>query len=347
MADPRPALSSIMASLGHPAPPPQAGADPTSLGLAAILGMGAWVAALLLCLAAGLLIHEWLHLEEPQRILGPLGMAGIMLGWRGGGRGGMFLRQFVAALAVAGFGLTVFSIGLEYGDENDLRGFDMATIAAYILAVGTTPLVNDAGYRFLVAVCAALMSIGVFFAHDVPHGADLGVILTLAPALAMLLRPAAGVDLRPSAHALLLAAAYLALAGPGRHGDLFFHHDGVGLVARFGLAAGLLVALAAGFGRRLLSPGLWAVGLAALLALGLALPPAAMAGLMLLGLGAVLDDRRMAGLGVGFQVYAVSRWYYDLDFTLMQKSGLLVLAGTLLLVLAGLWHRHGRREGGP
>ncbi len=51
----------------------------------------------------------------------------------------------------------------------------------------------------------------------------------------------------------------------------------------------------------------------------------------------------LAALGIAAHIWFLSRFYYDLQLDLLEKSGMLVAAGAVLLALWWAWSR-GARE---
>jgi uncharacterized membrane protein len=70
----------------------------------------------------------------------------------------------------------------------------------------------------------------------------------------------------------------------------------------------------------------------AAIAVGMLLPPGGAAALMILMLAFVLGSRPLALLGVLLQINYIWRFYYDMEVTLLVKSGILVAVGAVLVL---------------
>lgn len=81
------------------------------------------------------------------------------------------------------------------------------------------------------------------------------------------------------------------------------------------------------------SIGLWLLCLALLL-LAYFLPDSLFFGLLIMVLGKAMRDQVMSGLGLALLAYALGKYYYDLQWSLLDKSLLLMASGGLLLLVA-------------
>lgn len=299
--------------------------------LAALVGVSAWIAALLLFgFFAALFDHLWRN-GGTALVLGALCCAGALALLRVA-RGGEFLGQGAIALSLAGQILIGLALHDLVGDHLAWSG--LAAVAIAMHAFGATPM-----HRFLCGAVFAVAIVG--FCSEID---ERGFALPL-PVLAwtaLLLwwwnerRDASSARLSPLAWALSLAA--LVLAWFGGFGELLSEDPEPAwrTSAQLATAAVLPATVAAllphgngGAGRRhdlLLLLG--ALGLALLwlrapgIAVGLALALAGFAvnrpALLVVGLG-----------GVG--VYLL-RYYYQLDVPLLQKAQWLASSGAALLL---------------
>jgi uncharacterized membrane protein len=62
------------------------------------------------------------------------------------------------------------------------------------------------------------------------------------------------------------------------------------------------------------------------------LPPGGSAALVIMMLAFVIGSRPLALLGTLVQIYYIWRFYYDMDVTLLIKSGMLFAVGVVLLL---------------
>lgn len=71
---------------------------------------------------------------------------------------------------------------------------------------------------------------------------------------------------------------------------------------------------------------------AAAVAVGLLLPPGGSASLVIIMLAFTLGSRPLALLGVLLQILYIWRFYYDMQVTLLTKSGVMFAVGVVLIV---------------
>lgn len=84
---------------------------------------------------------------------------------------------------------------------------------------------------------------------------------------------------------------------------------------------------------------IWCVALVVLFAAPSALAPGIVAGILLLLLGFWRGNRLLGFFGVVLTVLFIGRFYYDLEYTLLTKSYLLMAGGCLLLVARTIFNR--------
>ena len=158
-----------------------------------------------------------------------------------------------------------------------------------------------------------------------------------------------GEMLEPVGYGALVAAFAMLLLSAATNGGISPLHDstaglGVATVAIVGL---LLVALVASILREnridLSSPGaLIAIGAILLLAVVTRSSPGLIAGLAVLVLGFDRRSPLLIGMGALFLTVFGSVYYYSLSLTLMEKAGILVGSGALLLAARALLAWQGR-----
>ncbi|MEQ8815468.1 MAG: DUF4401 domain-containing protein [Thalassobaculum sp.] len=297
--------------------------------------IGAWMTAGAMILAVGLAILPAFDNENLPLTAAGIGAA-ILAGaiaLRRGSRG-EFGSQVAVAGALAGQALVVGGIGIELED--------MAAAAVVSLAVTAllVALIRDQELQFLSAAGTVAVAFLALLEREVPQAAGVLAAVTLPVAIGLLVRPPAGVDLRGLGWALLLVPL-MAMSVPGVGG---LNAD---WLPRAAYAAGLVAVLAMVWqatapDRRMvvLAGGAIAVLVGTVAAAGIA------GSLMLLSFAYLLGSRMLAALGAAAHVWFVSRFYYDLDITLLDKSGMLTATGLLLLGLWWLWTRSGEPDAG-
>jgi len=298
--------------------------------LAALVGVSAWIAALLLFGFFAALFDQLWRNGGTALVLGALCCAGALALLRVA-RGGEFLGQGAIALSLAGQILIGMALHDLVGDG--LAWCGLGAVALLLYALGATPM-----HRFLCGAVFAASLVGLCTEID-----DRGLALPL-PVLAWAAlvlwwwnerRDGSSARLSPMAWALSLAA--LLLAWFGNAGELGMYDDldpawRVG--AQLATAALLPVTVAA-----LLLPGdasrrhdvLLLLGAFALALLWLRAPGIAVGlVLALAGFAASRIALLVVGLG-GVGVYLL-RYYYQLDVPLLQKAQWLALSGAALLL---------------
>lgn len=299
--------------------------------LRAAAGIGAWATAAALIAAVALILAEVLDGEAlPLTAAGSgaaLAAAAAALHRRSRGE---FATQLAVAAALAGQALLVGGLGAESESLTAAAAAAAASAALLIAAI------RDPELRFLATALAVGVAFAALLEREVPEPAGILAALTLPAALGLLLRPPAGFALRGVALALLLTPMAVMLV-PEAGGF------GSGWLPRAAYAVALLAVLVLA-GRTTRSTA-GAAGLAAAtvaLLVGMAAAPGIAAAMLLLALAYLLGSRMLAALGAVAQAWFLSRFYYDLDLTLLQKSGMLAAAGALLL---GLWWVRRRAAG--
>lgn len=289
-----------------------------------LIGAGAWAAAGVLALAFG--IAGLVDGRAGAAIVGAVAAVGAtVLRYRARGD---FLEQLTLAVSLAGEGIFVAAAG----------GFDDGTALVLLLVEGATfVLFPDAVHRFLSAILVVLA--GVWGAAALDAAALYGALTVSVGAGAALLRlegtrlqasPAAALQ-APAAYGLLVAFFGLLLA------SLFVDEGLVALgpVARGALllgALGLVAAILSERDRPLLSPaGLLGLGAVALVGVLTWQTPGLAAALGFIALGHHRRSLLTAGLAFAFLLVGGVLFYYQLEMTLLAKSGVLVATGAVLL----------------
>lgn len=308
------------------------------LAVEAMLGLGAWLTAIAAVVLVGVILIGVIDIDMDA--LGPvmaaIGLGGFAAGLRLRGVSGPspFRRQLATATALAGGALVAAG---AVGVTHELGA---AALAAAILAAVAAARGRDPVLQFLLGTLAVALGIVALSDARLPYRWEAGALFT-ALGVALQLRPPP-LDLRPIAAVALLTVPALS-----------FWPDwpplGQGWGARAMHAALILwicfeLWAAMGRPRAYLAP-VAALALGGVL-LAVALPPAASAALIILLVAVAIGSWRWAAGGALLEAIFLFRFYYDLELTLLAKSGLLVAVGAALLgAHAVLAHRPGRRAG--
>lgn len=312
-----------------------AAADAAPWYVQLLLGIGAWITALIMIAFVAVLLGLMLDVDEPNLGSAVIGagmfLCGLLIQARP--RVGVFAEQFSIALVVAGAVIASVSVGFEF-DEVWSAAVTAIAIAAIDLWRG-----KSSQQQFLLAAFAVGLVVAALSDMDIGHQID--IFALAAPIGAWLyLRPLAKIDIRPTATALLLALPFYAVASD----SAFAMADGSGAWGARAIATATALALAWLHSRQsansLSHLGL-AVAAAAAIAIGLLLPPGGSAALVILMLAFTLGHWPLAIVGVLLEVYFVPRFYYDLEMTLLTKSWILMAAGVVLLASYGALRRAG------
>jgi hypothetical protein len=317
---------------------------PTPWFVRALIGAGAWIAALFVLGAIAVAMHG----EEGLLPLGALALgAGIVMLRLATGE---FVRQLGLSTSLAGQG--ALAVGLA--DALGTSAFLAASLVAeaILVAVVAYPV-----HRFFSAVLAVLAGIALVAQLGLPAPLDLSALALAAGAAVMWLHQPrrlrrAGLDpWAPVAHALVLSLLALLLAGLADGGavlrSLLDKPAGLGRLASAGLGLGvvmLALAISAEAGVPRPTP-LRAAALAGLALLGFVTPRvpgvAAAAGVLLLGLHR--RNSLLLGVAIVFLIAFLGLLYYDLETTLLAKALHLMTAGAVLVAAAWLLHRQEAR----
>ena len=300
----------------------------------ALMALGSWIAALVIIMFGGFLLALTLDLDVDKgfglglAILGGMSFAGGFAMLRGKDNG-MFADQFGTAIAAAGQGMVASGAGMytESWVIAAALSVPISAAVAWMLDSRILQFLSSGWTYILILVAFGEMELG-YPLEITALGVAAGVALTLFP-------PAR--DLSPTAVVLLFVGPIVAIL-TDYHGYLgvpysvFFTAWGARLI--YGLVAVYLFYILwrhtedASAQRRV---GLFALAAAVLCIL---LPPGGAAAVVILVLAFYLGSHMLAALGVLLEIYFISKFYYDLDMTLLVKSGILIGAG---LVLLGLW----------
>ena len=292
----------------------------------AILGLGAWLAGLLLCGSIAGLLAVTLGLDEPFLPLLLLGALAVAVGVAVRRRGPRFFaRQFALSWSVGGQALIIAGMVGETGSAG------AAAAVQVLVAAALLPLLRDGLHQFIAAALACGLVAYALMDAGVGQAAGVLVLVTLPPALLLLLRPTRPLDTRGTAYALLLAGPVVSgLLGGSLVGVEIEGHwlARAVYIGAFGFLLWLLREESEALRRPLaFAAAAVAAVLAPLLSLG------AVACLLLLLLAYLLGSRALAVVGTVGVVGFIAMYYYQLEVTLLAKSGLLVAAGAAFLAL--------------
>jgi len=289
-----------------------------------LVAAGAWIAALLFILFV--FLAEIVRQPGPMIAFGAVFLAIAVL-----------LRRTVAAEFA-----TQFSLALSFAAQAVLcagiflsSGRDTAAAAALLaVSVALIALFPDAVHRFLSTLVAAGALAWLLAKMDSSYATEIAIAVVALAALAVWEAPErlGGIwaEVRsPLGHGLVAAVLVANVQ------DIVGHHRNAAWMSSIGIsAAGLFLVVrvlrAQGLVRS--RAGILATGATCALAALTASMPSGQAALFAMLLG--FQRRRAAVLGMGVLLFAavLSRYYYDLELTLLEKSAVLVISGALLLL---------------
>jgi hypothetical protein len=297
-----------------------------------VAGIGAWVTAMAAIALGAVILFEALGVEYDATIA-VLGAAYLVFGLvlLRPERSGVYLTQLGLAVAAAGVAMIALGVGLETDEVWAAALVTSALTAGIVIATANKTL------QFLSAALAAVLVCVSLLELKVPYYLDIAALAGVAGVVLMLRPPQR--DLQPVAIVLLLTFPLFAIFGTDEI------RWAVGSVPRAGgwiaraLHIGLFLLLVAIHWQRAATPdvrarlGTFAAAAAVVCVL---LPPGGSAALVIMMLAFVLGSRPLALLGSLLQIYYIWRFYYDMDVTLLVKSGILAAVGLVLLLASWL-----------
>jgi hypothetical protein len=304
-----------------------------------VVGVGAWVTAMAAIGLGAAILFVALEIDFDGGI-GILGavyfIVGIFLLRQE--QSGVYLQQLGIAVAAAGVAMIALGVGLE---ADELWVATLVTVVVTAVVIVMTP---SRTLQFLAALLAACLFAMTLLEQKVPYYLDFAALAGPA-GVVLMLRPLQR-DLQPTAIVLLMLFPLFAIFGP----DEF---RWVGSVVETGgwfakaLHIGLFLWLVSIHWQRAGTPDararLGPFAVAAVIVCVL-LPPGGSAALVIMMLAFVLGSRPLALLGTLLQIYYISRFYYDIDATLLMKSGMLTAVGAVLLLAWWLTMRRSPEE---
>ncbi|MEE4163002.1 MAG: DUF4401 domain-containing protein [Woeseiaceae bacterium] len=298
-----------------------------------VVGVGAWITALSAIGVGSVFLFRVIGTETTGSLV-VLGAGFLALGlWMLRRDGiGTFADQLGTAVAAAGVGMIA---GGFAESSNALWLAALATAFATAVVILLTP---KRTLQFLAALLAAVLFAMALVVDKVPYYLDIAALAGPAGVL-LVLRPPRR-DLQPTAIVLLLLLPVLGIYGAM---DFSVYIDSpppggwFAKVLHIGLF-GWLAMLHWTHGGEAERSGLKVfVPVAAVVCL--LLPAGGSAALVIMMLAFVVGSRPLALLGTLLQIHYLWRLYYDLDVTLLAKSGVLTAAGIVLLVAWWLLQR--------
>jgi uncharacterized membrane protein len=294
-----------------------------------VIGFGAWVTAIV-AIVLGVAIIFLIDTQHPTQLLILLGVAylaaGLLLLRTTGNR--IFLTQLGVAIAAAG--VAMMTIGI-IGEWSKIWLAFLVSLAATVVIVATT---SNRTLQFLAALLTAFLFTSTLTDSNVPY--FLAIAALAGPAgMFLLLRPLQW-DLHPLAVVLLLVFPifdwlYTDAVSFGLYQQTI--EPGAWLAKSLNIA--LFLSLTAIHWQRTGTADArtrLSVFAVAAIVVGLLLPPGGSAALMILMLAFVLGSRPLALLGVLLQIIYIWRFYYDMEATLLVKSGILMAVGSVLVL---------------
>jgi uncharacterized membrane protein len=299
-----------------------------------LLGVGAWITAVLMIAFVAVFLGLALNVDEPGLGSAVIGAAMFLCGLfiQAKTKESVFAEQFAIALVAAGAAIAAFSLWFE--SEN----LWIAAAAAAALAAIDIWRNRYAQQQFLLASLA--IGLGVAAVSDAMATRSVDIVALAVPVGAWLyLRPPPK-DMRPAATALLLAMPLYALVTDSLYDPTY----GSGSWPARVIAMATILVLSWLRARRSAAPKASLSNLCIALAAAavcLLLPPGGSAALVILMLAFTLGHWPLAIVGVLLEIYFVPRFYYDLDASLLSKSWILMAVGAALLAAYAALRRSG------
>jgi hypothetical protein len=296
---------------------------PRDMAVEALLGLGAWLTAIAAVALVGVILVLVFDVDEDA--LGPICVALGLAGFAAGVRlrrqavSSAFRRQLATATGLAGGALIAAGM---LGITHEIAP---SALASAILTAVVAGVSRDAVLQFLLAGLTVALAVVALDDAGLGLELELGALFT-ALGVTLQLRPPA-LDLRPIAAVALLTVPVVSVW-------IDWPPLGPAWAARAIHAALILwvsYELWAGMGR----PQAYRMPLAAVAAVGVVaavlLPPEASAALIILLVAVAIGSWRWAAAGALLEALFLFRFYYELEQTLLAKSGLLVAVGAALL----------------
>lgn len=303
-----------------------------------VVGIGAWITAIIAVFLGGMIL---VALGAEDYDSGALVMGIIYLGfglwWLRNTEGRLYATQLGVAVCAAGSALIALGVGLV---TEDLWATTLASAAMTALIITTT---SQRTLQFLAALLTAVLFIGALLEQNIPFYFDI-VAIAGPVGVALLLWPPKR-DMEPTAVALLLLLPVFAIFGGVD--TMFWQVSKAGGWFAKVLHIVIFLWLVVLHGQRISTTDVrtrLTIFAIAAVVVSVLLPPGGSAALVILMLGFVLGSRGLALCGVLLQIHYIWRFYYDMDLTLLAKSGMLIAVGIVLLITWWLMQRHTPEE---
>ncbi len=302
-----------------------------------VVGFGAWISALVAIVLGGTIL-AFLGAENEFSVV-VMGTVYFLPGllWLREDRQHVFGEQLGIAITAAGMAMIVAGVGFLSEEAW------VATVASLFLTVVIVRTLHYRSLQFLAALFTACVFVGTLISEEMPYYLD---ILALAgPAAAFLMLRPSRHDLQPTATVLLITMPILGVFYDV--GQPFWEVGTAGgWVARM-LYAAVFLWLASIHWRRLPEDSVHyrlSIFVVAAAVVGILLPPGGSASLVIIMLAFIVGSRPLAVLGVLLQVFYIWRFYYDMELTLLQKSGVMLAVGVVLIAAWWLMQRRMAEE---
>jgi uncharacterized membrane protein len=306
---------------------------PTPWYVLLLLGLGAWITALIMIVFVAVLLNVAFDLDEPGLASALIGAAMFLCGLliQAKTKESVFAEQFAIALVAAGAAIAAGSLYFAF---DNLWSAAIAAAAMTAIDIWRGRHVQQ---QFLLAALTVGLTIAAL--SDALVSPRIEVVALAAPIGALLyLRPPPK-DMRPTATALLLAMPFYAFVVD----SLYTPTSGFSHWAARIVPMATVLGLAWLRGRASASNARLPLLLGAVVAAAicLLLPPGGSAALVILMLAFVLGHWPLALVGVLLEIYFVPHFYYDLDLSLLTKSWILMAVGAALLAVYAVSRRSG------
>ena len=294
-----------------------------------VLGIGAWITAIVALFFAGVVMDLVFDIDEPNLAVAVVGaMVFVASPWLLHSRPeGAFAAHAAVAFATAGTLLAAAGAGVPE------RSVWLA--AAVTLPFGVAAIWQQRSLLLQFLIVSIALTLGVLAAWDHWNDpvADLPALF-IPVGVTLLLYPPRR-DVRPTAFALLIVPLLIDILVAKFEGSwtLWFGWPARGLLlAVFALLFAVNWRRVADRQGRLLA----AAAAVAIAVVVWQLPTGGSAALVLLTLAYTLGSRTLAVIGALTAIYFIWSFYWDLEGTLLTKSIILMSAGAILLLCYGL-----------
>ncbi len=294
-----------------------------------MVGVGAWFTAIVAITLGGALLSladiPSASFGIAAMILGAVYLGlGLWLMLRTGSH--LYIGQLGIAISAAGVAMAAGGAGVEF------EALWPALLVSVVLTAVIVRVTASQTLQFLAALLTACLLAFVLVEEQVPYFLGIGALLGLAGAVLMMRPPQRNL----SSVALVLLLVFPIFDRLGVGADFFFSE---GLVAEGGwfakaLYIGIFLWLVGIHWQSATTPDVrtpLSVFAATAVVVGMLLPPGGMAALMIIMLAFVLGSRPLALLGILLQINYIWRFYYDMEVTLLVKSGIFVAVGAVLV----------------